>query len=61
MILKAILCFQHFCCFGATLLIVNLHTKLISLLFVFLACLGMFAVRHYLQLIADLENGMLTG
>ena len=27
MILKAILCVQHFCCFGAMLLIVNLLTK----------------------------------
>ena len=38
-ILKAILCVQHFCSFGAMLHIVNLLKKLISLLFVFLVCL----------------------
>ena len=59
MILKAILCVQHFC-FGAMLFIVNLLIKRIPLLFVFLICLSMFVISHFLLKIADLEDNWLN-
>ena len=46
MTLKAILCVQHFCSFGAMLYIVNLLKKWISLLFVFLVCLSIFVMNE---------------
>ena len=49
MTLKAILCVQHFCTFGAMLFIVNLLIKRISLLFVFLVCLRMFVMSHFFK------------
>ena len=49
MILKDILCVQHFCNFGAMLFIVNVS-------FVFLICLSMFVISHFLYKIADLED-----
>ena len=45
MILKAILCVQHFCSFGAMLFTVNLLPQ-IPLLFVFLVCLIMFVMSR---------------
>ena len=55
MILKAILCVQHFCSFGAMLFIVNQLLKT-DFTAVFLVCLGMFVMSHFLQNIEDLED-----
>ena len=55
MILKAILCVQHFCSFGVILFIVNLLIKRIPLLFVFLVSLSIFDEQFSLKL-ADLED-----
>ena len=44
--LKAILCVQHFCSFGTILYIVNLLRTLILLLFVFVVCLSMFGMNE---------------
>ena len=48
MMSKAILCVQHFCSLGAMLFIVNLLIKTDSRLFVFLVCLSMFVIGHFL-------------
>ena len=50
------MCVQHFCSFGAMLLIVNLLIKTDSTVMVFLLCLSMFAMSHFLLKIADLED-----
>ena len=55
MILKTILCVQHFCSFGAMLFIVNLLIKTDSTI-AFLECLRMFVMSHFLLKIADLED-----
>ena len=56
MILKAILCVQHFCSFGAMLFIVNLLTKTDSTVIVFFVCLSTFVMSHFLLKVADLED-----
>ena len=56
MILKTILCVQDFCSFGAMFFTVNLLIKTDPLLFMFLVCLSMFVMIHFLLNIADLED-----
>ena len=57
MMLKAILCVQHVCSFGAMLFIADLlKKKRFLLLFVLLVCLSMFVMGHFLLKIADVED-----
>ena len=56
MILKAILCVQRFCSFGAMLFIVKLLMKTDSTVLVFLVCLSMFVMIHFLFKNVDLKG-----
>ena len=49
MMLKAILCVQHFCSFAAMLFIVNLLIKMDSTVFVFFVCLSMFIMSIFFE------------
>ena len=53
MILKAILCIQQFCSFGAMLFNVNLLIKTDSTVICVLVCLSMFVMSHFLLKNAD--------